>query len=100
MKTKPHKTKIIRVRGGEIYFERLEFDDGVRWMPYIKDTSAIFECFKDIKFRCQDFLSNTPTPIDPAIIPIPENYATDLLGPYAKLEYAKGHEPIKPFRMR
>lgn len=100
MKIKPHKTKIIRVRGGEIYFERIETDEGLRWLPYTKDTSALCAAWQDKRFKVMNYWSKTPTPIDPAIIPIPENYATDLLGPYAKLEYAKGHEPIKSFRMR
>ncbi len=100
MKPKNPRTKIIRIRGGEVYFERMEFDDGVRWMPYLKDTSATIASYRDTKFKCQDYLSRTPTPVEPAIIPIPENFATDLLGPYARLEYARGHEPIKPLRLR
>jgi hypothetical protein len=100
MKTKNQRTKIIRVRGGESYFERIEYDDGTRWLEFHKDKSALFKHCHDTKFRDTSLLRREPKPFSDPIIPIPEDFATDLLSPYARLQYAKGHEPIKPLRLR
>lgn len=108
MKTKQPKTRIVRIIGGESYFVRHDSTsiDGIpegefRWEEFRKDTSGICRAYHDTRFKSMGNLSRTPRPcgVEP-IRPIPENYATSLLSPFARNEYAPGHEPLKPLHLR
>ena len=100
------KTKILRLPGLEVYFKKIEVHyqgeatSCIRWERMEKDLSAICQCDKDSKFHSMESFQFEPKLFATPIRPVPENYATDLLGPYAALEYALGHEPMKPLHLR
>jgi hypothetical protein len=97
------KTKILRVSGGEIYFQRITLHDGeVRWMLMQKDTSAIIPAYRDRKFSDMGVCYKNPS--IPAYLepvrPVPANFTTDTLSGYSPNKYADGHEPLKTLQFR
>jgi len=94
------KTRIIQVQGAEVYFTRHTDADGTYfWEEYRKDKSALLPYRGDTKFRAMGYGRRGPAPmIGDASRGIPEDFATNLLSPFARLEYAPGHKPATPIR--
>jgi len=93
------KTRIIQVQGAEVYFTRHTDADGtIFWEEYRKDKSGLLP-YRDTKFRSMGHGRRGPAPmIGDASRGIPEDFATSLLSPFARLEYAPGHKPAEPLR--
>ena len=94
------KTKIARVIGGEIYFRRVQFDNGdLRWQVMEKDQSAVLKCWHDAKFTASSSVQSEPKIWRELLAPLPADFQTDLLGNYAANQYCAGHEPAPSFRL-
>ena len=92
------KTKIARVVGGEIYFKRIQFDNGdLRWERMERDTSGICNS-QQTKFYAQNSVQLSPKIYGELSAPLPGDFETDLIGPYAANDYCAGHKPEKYFR--
>ena len=93
------KTKIARVIGGEIYFKRVQFDNGdLLWQPMEKDTSAILRAWQDEKFTKSSCFQSTPKIYRELRAPLPADFETDLLGSYSANQYCAGHTPAPTIR--
>jgi len=94
------KTKILRCIGREVYFKRVQLSTGeLRWERMVKDLSALCRAWQDKKFSSDGTISEVINPMAETSRPIPADFATDLLGPYAPVQYAAGHAPAKPFSL-
>ena len=93
------KTKIVRVIGGEVYFKRIQFDNGdLRWQPMERDMSALCRAWQDSKFTASNCVQSEPKIYRELRAPLPENFTTDLLGNYSANQYCAGHAPAPAFK--
>jgi hypothetical protein len=93
------KTKIARVIGGEIYFKRVQFDNGdLRWQPMERDTSALLRSDQESKFTGSSCVQTVPTIHRELRAPLPDDFADDLIGAYSANKYCAGHEPAPTLR--
>ena len=93
------KTKIARVIGREVYFKRVQFDNGdLRWQVMERDTSALCRGDQDSKFHAQNSVQLMPKIYGELRAPLPGDFETDLLGAYAANDYCAGHKPATYFR--
>jgi hypothetical protein len=93
------KTKIIRLPGREVYFQKVQFENGdIRWRVMEKDLSAIIPAMHDSRFKGTNSIQFEPKFYDKPLAPVPENFSADLLSPFGALEYAAGHKPESRWR--
>lgn len=94
------KTRIVRVRGAEIYFAKVMLEGETRWREFRKDVSALCRSHQDTRFTGSDSVQREPKLWDELVAPLPPGFSEDLLGPYAANEYAPGHAPSPRLQLR
>lgn len=93
-----HKTKIVQVRGAEVFFQRREGEDGeVRWLVFRKDVSALCKECRETRFKDQFTATKDPVAYlqRNGASSIPADFTTDLLSRYSANQYADGNAPAR-----